>query len=41
MYEAKDFEGIKARTAAEVEDAIAMAAAIIKRCPESPKAKSL
>jgi hypothetical protein len=41
MYEAKDFEGIKARTAAEVEDAIAMATAIIKRCPESPKAKSL
>jgi hypothetical protein len=41
MYEAKDFEGIKARTAAEVEDAISMAAAIIKRCPESPKSKSL
>ena len=32
MYEDGDFEGIKARTTAEVDDAFTMATALIKRC---------
>jgi hypothetical protein len=32
MYEAGDYEGIKRRTNAEVEDIVAMANALIKRC---------
>jgi hypothetical protein len=32
MYEQKSFDGIRARTAAEVNDAVAITGGIIKRC---------